>query len=855
MSTLLEWDSVLKLDGWLLLAISAVSLTAVLRYWLGPASSSAKSPVLLVLRAVSIGCLLGILLGPTWVQQSPGPIRRPDLFLLIDASQSMAIGTQQTRWEEVRAAVKTLDGSASDQAAKASLKQFRFGHRLAAVDSADASRSILAQGQPTETDTRLADALRQLSSRFGRRRPGGVVLFSDGRVRDAGAVEQISRVFSELAVPIHVYPVGETSRGGDVAIISLVVPPKVRKYSEVEVQVFLRSYGYTGQRTEVQLLSSRAEGGDETLATVPLTLKGGAQSVSLTYRSDQRPRKLRVRIPAFADELSDRNNQLTAEVGIDRTKIRVLYLEGSDQPLRFVQRGTRPEAVGPHSALQTALTEDEDIECVSIVRLSGGDRMRRVQNLLSPGSAATGLPTNEAEFAAFDCVILSDLPSRLIEDDVTRWLRKWIEFRGGGLLMAGGPNSFRGGNWQDHPLAAAIPVELDGERFDPGSAGRVVPTPGGQDHPLWSILTDRRENKRLIESLPMIVGHHAPLTPKPLTEVLARFETGAPLVNPPGQRASGLRAGSAASVKPAATPDSAADPAAENAEPSASSSAAPAIVAGQFGRGRTLAVTWPMSGPGVEPFLTQWGPGGNRAAAKFWRNAIYWLTESSSIGRRRLVTTADKRFYRPGETIDLSAVAYDETARRTTNYRVWVMLEPQNLEQANDSAYAPVLWPGGVLRDSGETGPQIAWGEEFELPRHPETGEFRLPLELAERLAGQASDTGLRLEVTAYESDASGQSRGTQVDSTSLELQILDDPFEQQSPFPNHELLRRVAALTGGRVLTSPGELEQLFHALPIETGSPQTSRAPAWDRWSLWSAVIGCLTLEWVLRRFRGLA
>ena len=45
---------------------------------------------------------------------------------------------------------------------------------------------------------------------------------------------------------------------------------------------------------------------------------------------------------------------------------------------------------------------------------------------------------------------------------------------------------------------------------------------------------------------------------------------------------------------------------------------------------------------------------------------------------------------------------------------------------------------------------------------------------------------GLRIELTAYENN-------TQVDSTSLEVQILDDPSEQQNPLPDHDLLRRIA--------------------------------------------------------------
>jgi len=42
--------------------------------------------------------------------------------------------------------------------------------------------------------------------------------------------------------------------------------------------------------------------------------------------------------------------------------------------------------------------------------------------------------------------------------------------------------------------------------------------------------------------------------------------------------------------------------------------------------------------------------------------------DRASANGRRLVATVDKQFYQPGETIELSAVAYDETAAGTTDY-------------------------------------------------------------------------------------------------------------------------------------------------------------------------------------------
>src|SRR5207253_596449 len=96
----------------------------------------------------------------------------------------------------------------------------------------------------------------------------------------------------------------------------------------------------------------------------------------------------------------------------------------------------------------------------------------------------------------------------------------------------------------------------------------------------------------------------------------------------------------------------------------------PAIVAGRYGRGRTAAIAFPITSPYADELVQKWGAGDNRYYAKFARNLVYWLTESSSIGRRRLVATTDKRFYRPGDTLTLQSATYDESAAPTKNYRV-----------------------------------------------------------------------------------------------------------------------------------------------------------------------------------------
>jgi hypothetical protein len=275
---------------------------------------------------------------------------------------------------------------------------------------------------------------------------------------------------------------------------------------------------------------------------------------------------------------------------------------------------------------------------------------------------------------------------------------------------------------------------------------------------------------------------------------------------------------------------------------------APLLAVGAYGRGRTAALAVPLSASLSPAFARQWGEGGdNRHYARFARNLVYWLTEDSAIGRRRLVANTDKRFYRPGETVALSAHTYDESANRTGRYRVEAILEPKQLLGA-DLPPCPVKWPAGRPRPAGASGVLVGWGDNIDLHLDPQSKDHSLALPLVEALAAGTSGQAFKLELTAYE----GQ---TQIDSTSLDVQVLSDPHEQQNPLPDREFLASLAGSTGGRELTDADALAGMLKNLPVAEGQQTVRRTPLWSREWLLGALIALLAAEWFLRRWLGLA
>lgn len=773
------------------------------------------------LRALRLGVLTTLVtigLNPVFVAVTPGSVQRPEVHVLLDASQSMLLGSPQSRWQE---GVALLRAALERQQEHADVHIHRFGQRLVAVDIETflAGRDL---PRADDADTQLAAALRQLAGRLGREGPAAVVVVSDGRVRDPEKLDETASLWRRLRVPVHVVPLGGAAEGGDAAIVAAVAPSKARKQAQVEVAVFLRSFGFAGRRTELQLQALDDTGKvRRTLTTLPITLRDGMQPVTVAFRTEPDLKHLRLHLPALTRDQAPANNDFPLEIEIDRTKIRVLLLDGSLETRFF--RSTRvagevgDDSDAPYAPFRDSLLADPDIQCTVFTVPPGGAQPQRV-----PTRETAFLPRDfhqtAAELLAYDAIVLSDVPRSALSDQILGWIDEWVGKRGGGLLMAGGPRSFGAGGWTDTAIERMLPVEILGSADWEFASSTLEPS-GADLHPVWRLFEDERTTRAALRLLPESLGRNNWVRVKPQSGTLlgAQKTASTPLTSRSGENRAGH------------------------------GGAPPLLAIGPYGRGRTAALATPLSASWAPLFTRQWGEQDNRHFAKFVRNLTYWLTENSAIGRRRLVASTDKRFYRPGETVAVSARTFDESANRTGRYRVVAMLEPRQLDTANLPP-CPVKWPVGRPRSPGESGAFVGWGEEIELQLDPKTLDHFLTLPLAEALANGSSGQAFKLELTAYE----GQ---TQIDSGSLDVQILSDPHEQQNPLPNREFLTALARETSGREIKDAETLAEVLMELPVPESPATVRRTPLWSRAWILGGLLALLAAEWFWRRWLGLA
>ncbi|MGH7136970.1 MAG: glutamine amidotransferase, partial [Pirellulales bacterium] len=258
--------------------------------------------------------------------------------------------------------------------------------------------------------------------------------------------------------------------------------------------------------------------------------------------------------------------------------------------------------------------------------------------LVRVGDVQRGFPTSKGELLEYDVVICSDISRGAYSKEQLDWVVELVAERGGGFAMVGGITSFGAGGWDQTVWDQLIPVDMKG-----GAVGRgwlyqnfhVRVPEEAIAHPIWRIVEDPDQNRRILAAMPIFYG----------TNYIER-------------------------LKPAATA------LAYSAEPLQNIGGPMPIFAAQsYGRGRTFAFAPDTTADWGRDFESRWGESDNRYFRRFWRNLVRWLGENSVAGNRRLQVETDRVIYRAGQPILITAHSWNDN-EQTVEYDLWA--EPES---------------------------------------------------------------------------------------------------------------------------------------------------------------------------------
>ena len=374
-----------------------------------------------------------------------------------------------------------------------------------------------------------------------------MVIVTDGnKTKGRGLKESAALMRPDVGrgVPVFVVGAGKQAVPGDYQIVKVLAPKRVRRNSEVRLDVVAGHAGLADRpfRLNVGRLEPTGDGHvavkpmlDQPRVVSPRPDSPGGNSytrTALTFLPDKSGTYEVAILPDENIELPDdraENNLYPVEIEIRRDRLPVLYVEGSPRPeYRF---------------LRQAMERDEDFRVVGLLRLGTKKQGEHAGEGLYLRQGAgdeefsflkDGFPRTSEQLFAFQAVIVGDIEADYFSDAQMQLLRRFVVERGGGLLMLGGVNSFGPGGYARTPVGELLPV-----RVTPNDAPysdeeyTAVATPAGLRHPLMRIVgDDPDENRRHWEQAPPLIG----ITPvagvkSRIAEVLmVQKDTGAPVL-------------------------------------------------------------------------------------------------------------------------------------------------------------------------------------------------------------------------------------------------------------------------------------------------------------------------------------
>lgn len=765
--------------GWLwgLALVAGAVLLAVYFYRSEKVLSRTVRVIMAGCYGIAVAVLLVLLLEPFLGLDIIRPVRRT-ILVLLDTSESMAIKDRRVERSDVEEAAIAL--------AKAPLAGNAQSSRIDGLkdEMASATRLALAKGLLSHPQIKLLERLGEShelrsfcfdsvlapasgkgeaaewlreskaggkSTRVGSAIEEAVERYSGQPI--AGVVVLSDFAWNEGADPIEVAK-RMKDRGIPVYTVGLGLPtpPDVRVRRVIAPDVV-----FANDKVPVRVqIDSR--GFDHRSVELGISLNGdiaGSRAVTLTGGSQFEEIMFTPRPVSGTANLEASIVPLAGEISEDnnriRQKIRII-----DEKIKVLYVEGMPR--WEYRYLRWVLLRDQRLD-VKFLMTQGDPTL--------PTASTMYLPKYPEEAAAafkFDLVILGDVPASYFSQKQMELMEELVRKRGGSLLMIAGPMGAPS-SYVNTPIDRILPVKTsDGQWVSVGDDVHPVVTRDGLAGTVASLAVPREKNAQVWSAV------------KPLTSI---------------PQLGGAKAGATVLLTLSDTTDE--------------SKAFPLVAWQRYGSGKCMFV-------GTEDLWRLRFQEGDKYHARFWGQAIQFLTLSRLLGENKQITIeTDRRLYSAGEQAQVFANVLNDAYEPVVAESYWVRIEKKNsAEEAAQLELKPVPGTAGLYTGSLVT----------------------------------KDDGSYTVLTAARDQSVAG----------AVEFDVVTTPPEQRETAMQIEVQYKTAELSGGRAFSIRN-----VNTLPDSISSVTTTRSirqerDLWDLPVIFILIVVLFGSEWYLRRSENL-
>lgn len=802
--------------SWIFPAAAIAIVGLLLALWMNRARLK-QAPLGPVLRIVGWLLLSICLVNPLWSSSRPRSGANV-IAVVADVSRSHLVSSSQGGSSRADVFLETLKaGERSEPVGWLTkleqdfeLRRYTVADRLQQVESFE---PVQFDG----TASSLQTALSQLKQRYEGQPLAGVILLSDGIATDLSGSPDVLK--------------------GMPPVFS-IVPPEDKSLPDVSVGSFSvtqTAFDDAPVTIQVQPVATNVQSGQ--IAVTLMDAAGTPLETQSKTVNDPSPLKFRHR-PTEAGTVmyrlkvnlkDDAGNDVTSEATSVNNE-QMIAIERGTMPRRVLYVSGRPN--WEFKFLRRAVETDPQLQMVALIRIAkkeakfdfrgnSGERSNSLfrgfenqdaevaedydepvlvrLNTKDDDELRGGFPQKAEELFQYDAIILDDLEADFFLADQMKLIYDYVSRRGGGLLMMGGQESFRQGDYDRTPIGEMLPIDLSREIASPDTSVRLSLTRDGWLQPWVRLRPEEISEEQRLSSMP------------------------------------GFRTlNSSAYVRPGAVVMAEVKDEQDNHWP--------ALVVQRFGKGRTAALCigdlwrWRLS-EGLQKLhglnLTSGNGGDGRSDGGSGSSIVApGAASEEDLGDHARACRQMVRWLVADVPKRMDLAVRDEPSLGTGSVRLTAFVRGADFEaRENADVKFTVTSPDG---------------QKFELAGEPsdtESGSFEATVAAAQAGAWKVSVSAALADEGNPEPLLAETGWASQPDQK-----------EMKSVEVNRTFLQSVADLTKGRMVELK-ELDRFIDSLP-QSSAPlvEVWSWPIWHSWWIFLAALACLVTDWALRRRRGL-